>query len=45
MWDQQSHKLEFVESIWGAGRKKSFLRVVKESMVNGGEEGVHDRGI
>jgi hypothetical protein len=36
VWDQKPHKLEFAESIWGAGRKKSFLRVVTESMANRG---------
>jgi hypothetical protein len=35
-WDVSPAKLSFAESIWGEGKQKSFVKVVKESMTGRG---------
>ena len=38
-WTGKPQKLSFAESIWGEGKRKSFVRVVKEAMAGRGRGG------
>jgi hypothetical protein len=35
-WDVPISKLNFAETVWGEGKRKSFIKVVKESMAGRG---------